>query len=127
MAALRSGALQPGSGVAAPPPPVRLVAPDHVGPFLPGRETVIAKVQGDALSALEIHHGDHVVLVRRTQAEHGDIAAVLDERGQATLWKVYPEPDALRLSTGRAGEERRVSPPPRIHGVVVALLRRPHA
>jgi len=100
------------------------VSPDRLGPFLPGRETVFAKVQGDGLAALEIHDGDHVVLVRRDEAEHGDIAAVLDERGQATLWKVYPEAQALRLSTGRAGEERRLSPPPRIHGVVVALLRR---
>jgi len=103
---------------------VRLVVPERPGPFLAGRETVFAKVEGHGLSALEIHDGDHVVLVRRLEAEHGDIAAVLDERGQATLWKVYPEPGALRLSTGRAGEERRISPPPRIHGVVVALLRR---
>jgi SOS-response transcriptional repressor LexA len=105
-------------------PVVRLVAPDRAGPFVPGRETVFAKVEGSALAALEIHHGDHVVLVRREAAEHGDLAAVLDQRGEATLWKVYPEGDALRLTTGRPGEERRVAPAPRIHGVVVAVLRR---
>lgn len=103
---------------------MRLVAPDRPGPFVPGRETVFAKVQGEALAALEIHDGDHVVLVRRAQAEHGDLAAVLDERGEATLWKVYPEGDSLRLTTGRPGGERRVRPAPRIHGVVVAVLRR---
>jgi SOS-response transcriptional repressor LexA len=84
-------------------------------------------VEGDGLAALEILDGDHVVLERRDHAEHGDVAAVLDERGQATLWKVYPEVGLLRLTTGRPGEERRLAPPPRIHGVVVALLRKPRA
>jgi SOS-response transcriptional repressor LexA len=104
--------------------PVRLIAPDRAGPFVPGRETALAKVAGHGLEALEIRDGDHVVLVRRDHAEHGDLAAVLDDRGQATLWKVYPEPDALRLSSGRPGAERRIRPPPRIQGVVVAVLRR---
>lgn len=104
--------------------PVRLVAPERAGPFVPGRETALAKVAGRGLEALEIHDGDHVVLVRRDVAEHGDLAAVLDDRGRATLWKVYPERDAMRLSTGRPGADRRVRPPPRIQGVVVAVLRR---
>lgn len=106
------------------PEPVRLVTPDRPGPFVPGRETALAKVVGRGLEALEIHDGDHVVLVRRDTVEHGDLAAVLDERGHATLWKVYPEADALRLSTGRAGGDRRARPAPRIQGVVVAVLRR---
>jgi hypothetical protein len=106
------------------PDPVRLIAPDRPGPFVPGRETVLAKVAGHGLAGLEIHDGDHVVLVRRDTAEHGDLAAVLDERGHATLWKVYPERDAMRLSTGRPGADRRVRPAPRIQGVVVAVLRR---
>lgn len=103
---------------------MRLVTPDRPGPFLPGRETAFARLEGDGLAALELHHGDHVVLVRRDEAEHGDVAAVLDERGEATLWKVFPDGDALRLSNGRPGEERRVHPAPRIQGVVVAVLRR---
>ena len=91
---------------------------------MPGRETAFARVRGDALAALGIRDGDHVVLVRREEAASGDVAAVLDERGEATLWQVYPEGDALRLSTGRPGEEQRVSPAPRIQGVLVAVLRR---
>jgi SOS-response transcriptional repressor LexA len=104
---------------------VLLVAPDREGPFAAGHGTVLAKVSGDGLAALELRDGDHVVLVRREHAEHGDIAAVLDDHGVATLWKVYPEPGALRLATGRPGQERRIAPPPRIHGVIVAVLRRP--
>jgi SOS-response transcriptional repressor LexA len=100
------------------------VAPERPSPFAPGRETSLSRVAGNALAALDVRDGDHVVLVHRETAEHGDLAAVLDDRGEATLWKVYPEAGALRLSTGRPGEERRVAPPPRIHGVVVAVLRR---
>lgn len=103
--------------------PVRLVAARRRSTFVPGREAVLARLEGDALAALDLRDGDHVVLVQREGAEHGDVAAVLDERGQATLWKVYPEPGLLRLVTGRPGQERRVSPPPRIQGVVVAVLR----
>src|SRR5262245_41075459 len=114
----------PGKAMGPSPPPVRLVTPDRPGPFVPGRETVFARLEGDGLEALELRHGDHVVLVRRDAPEHGDLAAVLDERGEATLWKVFPEPGALRLSNGRPGQERRVAPAPRIHGVVVAVLRR---
>lgn len=105
--------------------PVRLVTAQVATPYLAGRGTVFARVAGDGLAALEIRDGDHVVLERREHVEHGDVAAVLDARGEATLWKVYPEPDGLRLVTGRPGEERRLAPAPRIHGVVVALLRRP--
>lgn len=111
----------PGASV---PAPVRLVAPDRKAPFVPGREAELAKVEGDGLAALGILGGDHVVLIRREQAEHGDIAAVLDDHGCATLWKVYPEGDVWRLVTGRPGQERRMSPPPRVQGVVVAVLRR---
>ena len=119
-------------GTSPPPPPappelpepVRLVAADRPNPFAPGCETVLARVAGDGLRALDVRDGDHVVLVRRESAEHGDLAAVLDDHGQAALWKVYPEAGALRLSTGRPGEERSIAPPPSIHGVVVAVLRR---
>jgi SOS-response transcriptional repressor LexA len=103
--------------------PVRLVEATRPAPFAPGRETAFARVSGDALRALDVHDGDHVVLVRRERAEHGDLAAVLDADGRALLWKVYPEGDRLRLSVGRPGLGRLTGPHPRIHGVVVAVLR----
>lgn len=61
--------------------PVRLVTAELATPFLAGRGTVFARVAGDALAALEIRDGDHVVLERRDHVEHGDVAAVLDARG----------------------------------------------
>lgn len=102
---------------------VRLVASERPGPFAAGRETAFARVDGDGLAAFDVRHGDHVVLVRRDRAEHGDVAAVLDAEGRAFLWKVYPEGDRLRLTLGRPGTDRLTGPDPRVHGVVVAVLR----
>jgi hypothetical protein len=96
--------------------------------FAPGRETTLARVSGNGLRTLDVLSGDHVVLVRRDRAEHGDLAAVLDEQGRAGLWKVYPEAAAaggerLRLSLGRPGATRWSTAGMRVHGIVVAVLR----
>ena len=64
------------------------------------------------------------MLARREEAEHGDIAAVLDSGGESHLWKVYPEGDELRLSMGYPSLERRSAPGAKVQGVVVAVLRR---
>jgi SOS-response transcriptional repressor LexA len=109
--------------------PVRLAEATTRSAFAPGRDTTLARVVGDGLEALDVLDGDHVVLVRRESAEHGDLAAVLDalpeDGGRASLWKVYPEGDRLRLSVGRPGFGRFTGPAPRVDGVVVAVLRRP--
>jgi len=81
-------------------------------------------VAGDALRAFDVRDGDHVVLARRECAEHGDLAAVLDGDACATLWKVRPEGDRLRLSVGHPGLDRWTGPHPRVQGVVVAVVRR---
>jgi SOS-response transcriptional repressor LexA len=93
-------------------------------PFAPGREVVLARVDGALLSSLGVRHGDHVALERADRAEHGDLAAVVDASGRAALWRVYPEGDALRLSTGDPAQSRRTAPHPRVQGVVVGVLRR---
>ena len=105
------------------PPPVRLVAPTRAHPFAEGRDTTLARVEGEGLRALDVRDGDHVVLARREVAEHGDLAAVLDEDGRAHLWKVYPEGDRLRLSMGYPSLERWSAPGARVQGVVVGVLR----
>ena len=105
------------------PPPVRLAAATWRAPLAPGREVGVARVVGDGLRALDVRDGDHVLLARRERAEHGDLAAVLDDRERAWLWKVYPEGDRLRLSMGHPGLERLSAPNPRVQGVVVAVLR----
>ena len=105
------------------PPPVRLAEATWRAPVAPGRGIGVARVVGDGLRALDIRDGDHVLLARREVAEHGDLAAVLDDEERAWLWKVYPAGDRLRLSMGHAGLERSSAPHPRVQGVVVAVLR----
>ena len=110
--------------------PARLVAPTVANPFAPGREVGLARVSGARLERLGVRDGDHVALLRRDAAEdglgagHGDLAAVVGDDGRAALWKVYPEGETLRLSTGDPAWSRRTGPRPRVQGVVVAILRK---
>jgi len=102
---------------------VRLVVPTAASPFAPGREVAFARVQGDLLAGLGVRDGDHVALWRRDTAEPGDLAAVLDATGRAGLWRVYPERDELRLTTGDPAYARPSGRRPRVQGVVVAVHR----
>lgn len=112
-----------GARAAAGPEPVRLVVPTAASPFAPGREVAFARVQGDLLAGLGVRDGDHVALWRRDTAEPGDLAAVLDATGRAGLWRVYPERDELRLTTGDPAYARPSGRRPRVQGVVVAVHR----
>ena len=121
--------LPPAPVVSQPPravfrEPVRLVAPTVESPFAPGREVAFARVEGGLLEGLGIRDGDHVALARRDSAEHGDLAAVAGPDGRAGLWKVYPEGDRLRLSTGDASSSLWSAERPRVHGIVVGVLRK---
>ena len=104
--------------------PVRLVAPTVGNPFAPGREVAFARVEGSLLEGLGVRDGDHVALDRRDAVEHGDLAAVVGLDGRAGLWKVYPEGDVLRLSVGDPLYRLRSGDQPRVHGVVVGVLRK---
>jgi hypothetical protein len=114
--------------MAEAPPPVRLLSTEVRSPFAPGRDAVLALVRGNGLDGLDVRDGDHVVLVRRTAADHGDLAAVTGPEGRAYLWKVFPEGgedgvERLRLSYGSPAEGRLAPPGTRVQGVVVAVLR----
>ena len=76
------------------------------------------------LASLGVRDGDHVALWRSDAAEHGDLAAVADVGGRAALWRVYPEGDRLRLSTGDPVNARTTRAGARVRGVVVGVLRR---
>ena len=104
--------------------PVRLLVPIVGNPFAPGREVGFALVKGTLLTSLGVHDGDHVALWRSDAAEHGDLAAVADVGGRAALWRVYPERDRLRLSTGDPVHARTTRVGARVRGVVVGVLRR---
>ena len=104
--------------------PDDLLAPTVENPFAPGREVAFARVSGTLLEPLGVRDGDHVALARRDEAEHGDLAAVVGGDGSAALWKVYPEGESLRLSTGDPVWSRRTIGRARVTGVVVGVLRK---
>lgn len=105
------------------PPPVHLTRTERPSPFAAGRGIALARVEGDGLRALDIRDGDHVVLARREQAEHGDLAAILEGDGPACLWKVFPAETGLRLSMGHPAFDRPSRPGARVQGVVLGVLR----
>ncbi len=104
--------------------PVRLGPPEVASPFAPGREVSFARVEGAWLASQGIRDGDHVALLRRDTAEHGDVAAVIGPDGRSALWKIRPESGGWWLSTGDGRHARFASAPPRVQGVVVGVLRR---
>ncbi len=105
------------------PSPVRLERSERPSPFAPGRGVVLARVAGDGLRDLGVRDGDEVVLHRQEAAEHGDLAAVIEGNGPATLYKVFPDAEGMRLSMGHPAFDRRAAPGVRVQGVVVAVRR----
>jgi repressor LexA len=86
----------------------------------------VLKVTGDSMVDDGIRDGDYVIVQRRETASNGEMAAVL-VNGEATLKRVYREPDG-RVRLQPANERMApifVSPEVlRIQGVVVGLMRR---
>jgi repressor LexA len=63
-----------------------------------GREaTFVLQVTGDSMIDEHITDGDFVVIKTQEQCRDGQIAAVLDDDGGATLKKVYKEKSRVRL------------------------------
>ncbi len=93
------------------------------GAFRPDGETVTVRVVGNALEALDVRDGDHVVVLKGRVPEFGDLVALSVDGGARTLWKVYPEGAHMHLSNGRA---RWTVPTANVEpmGVVVAVIRR---
>ncbi|MDJ0974405.1 MAG: hypothetical protein QNJ98_08105 [Planctomycetota bacterium] len=131
-------------------PYVEVRPEDESRPFSNRGRVYLATVHGDALTAFDIRDGDQLVLVRRPRAEHGDFAVLplsavrfpygmQNAYGRAsraddplTLWKVYPEANRLRLSTGpkvdgtpRATSETSAPVDAPVHGVLIGILRQP--
>jgi hypothetical protein len=106
--------------------PVRLAPAEVANPFAPGREIAFARARGAALEPMGLRDGDHVALLRRDTADHGDLAAVVGPDGRSALYRVHPERDGWRLVTGRrtGGADLWLGAPPRVQGVVVGVLRR---
>lgn len=88
-------------------------------------EHYVLKVVGESMIEEGIHEGDLVVVMRREEAERGDMVVALVGT-EATLKRFYPEGDTIRLQPAN----RRMKPirvpasELTIQGIVVGLMRR---
>ncbi len=109
-----------------------LLLDERPGAFTQDGETVTVRVAGNALEALDVRDGDHVVIAKGREPEFGDLAALCIAGGAPTLWKTYPEGESpedesgggrLHLSNGRG---RWTVPAKNVEviGVVLAVLRK---
>jgi repressor LexA len=82
------------------------------------------RVSGDSMIEEHIADGDYVIIRRQEQARDGQIVAVRDEDGEATLKKIYRERSRIRLEPAN----RAMKPIYRDHvdilGVLIGVVRK---
>ena len=82
------------------------------------------RVSGDSMIDEHIADGDFVIIKRQDQARDGQIVAVRDEEGEATLKKLYRDKNRFRLEPAN----RTMKPIFRDHvdvlGVLVGVVRK---
>ncbi len=83
----------------------------------------ILRVAGDSMIGAGINDGDYVVVRQQSNAENGEIAAVLLE-DEATVKRVYIEEDGYRLQPENDAFEPIVVQSAEILGKVIGLFRR---
>lgn len=93
----------------------------------PRRELYALRVQGDSMVNDLVGDGDTIIVERRQEAACGQMAVVyLRDRNEATLKRVYPEGERVRLQPAHPtmpafyADARNVE----IQGRVVAIIRR---
>jgi len=119
------GLIAAGQPIEALPGNETLAVPRHL---FEGRieEHYVLKVVGDSMIDEGIHDGDFVVVLRREEAQAGEMVVALVDGVEATLKRFYPEGERVRLEPAnpamkaiwvRAEEVQ-------VQGVVVGLMRK---
>jgi repressor LexA len=90
-----------------------------------GREaTFVLQVTGDSMIDEHITDGDFVVIKTQEQCRDGQIAAVLDDDGGATLKKVYKEKSRVRLEPSNRTMKPIYRDSVKILGVLAGVVRK---
>ncbi len=82
------------------------------------------KVAGDSMIEAHIADGDYVVIQRQQQARDGQIVAVRDEDGEATLKKFFKEKNRVRLEPANKAMKPIFRDRVNILGVLVGVVRK---
>jgi repressor LexA len=81
------------------------------------------QVTGESMIEEHIADGDYVIIRRQEQARDGQIVAVRDEDGEATLKKLYHEGGRVRLQPANPAYQPIYADRVAVQGVVVGVLR----
>ncbi len=90
----------------------------------PGNETFVLQVTGESMIDEHIADGDFVVIRSQEHCRDGQIAAVLDEDGGATLKRVYKEKSRVRLEPANKTMRPIYRDSVKILGILVGVVRK---
>ena len=82
------------------------------------------KVYGESMIDAHIQDGDYVVIQKQAQARDGQIVAVRDEEGEATLKTIYREKNRVRLEPANKTMKPIYRDKVDILGVLVGVVRK---
>ncbi|MCY2936459.1 MAG: transcriptional repressor LexA [Planctomycetota bacterium] len=87
-------------------------------------ETFGLRVKGDSMIEAHIADGDVVILKRQKTANNGQIVAVIDDIGEATLKKFYRDKNKFRLEPCNKDLLPIIRDSVEIMGILVGVVRR---
>jgi repressor LexA len=82
------------------------------------------RVSGESMIDEHIADGDFVIIRKQEQARDGQIVAVRDEDGEATLKRIYRERNRIRLEPANKGMKPIFRDRVNILGVLVGVVRK---
>lgn len=86
--------------------------------------TFALQVTGDSMIEAHIADGDYVVIRKQETAKDGQIVAVLDDNGEATLKRIYKEKNRVRLEPANKTMKPIYREQVRILGVLIGVVRK---
>lgn len=87
-------------------------------------DTFALKVTGESMIDAHIQDGDYVVIHKQAQARDGQIVAIRDEEGEATLKTIYREKNRVRLEPANKTMKPIYRDNVEILGVLVGVVRK---
>jgi repressor LexA len=82
------------------------------------------RVSGDSMIEEHITDGDFVIIKKQEQARDGQIVAVRDEEGEATLKKLYRDKNRFRLEPANRAMKPIFRDHVNVLGVLVGVVRK---
>lgn len=120
------GVIAAGQPIEALPQPETLVVPNHLCNGSPKVDHYVLRVSGESMIQEGIFDGDFVIVLKREQAQPGEMVVALVGGVEATLKHFYPEGEMVRLQPANPEMEpiRVPANEVQVQGVVVGLMRK---